>query len=421
MARLKPQIVFPIAISAASAVGLAKTLLLAAILAPEDFGRYAAFIGIAVVATVLISFGRIERTTKAWPRAWEAGGFDFLRADYAQAMRVLAGRGLALSAIGLMLAGFGLAGGAFGSITASGIALGSLLIVPGAVLLLTASGLRAAGSMRKLLAFTAARSGLTLLLATPLAWITGWQGALAGELVGQGLVAIWSWATVRRFFSGGAAGDGFAEGAMAVSHGRTLYASNLVGSLVPFGGRGFVALIADAAMAGAYAVAMVFVQVAQMFAGSVAQREGPLVIKLAQRGEIGLLRRLAIPALLMVLLAGGSFAIFMLSLAFPPARAFWDSYALGPIAIGMTAIAMLAAFHLQLSFLLLAFDAERHVLAGSILSALVTYAGFLVAAAYGAGAAGFVAGVALGESLRALYMLGVYRMLRGARDRSAPG
>lgn len=417
MKAVSHKLLFPIAISAAAAIGLLKTLLLAVLLEPADFGRYAAFMGIAVVATIFISFGRIERTTKSWPRAWETGGFAFLRSDYSGAMRVLAGRGVALSLAGVLAAAFAYLGGFVGAPTAAGITLGSLLILPGAILLLTASGLRAVGSMRKLLAFTSARSGLALLIAAPLAALAGWEWALAGELVAQSLVAVWSWLAVRSEIAAGENRADFAERTTAIGEGRTLYASNLVGSLVPFGGRGFIALIADAAMAGAYAVAMVFVQVAQMFAGSVAQREGPLIIKLAQRGETGLLRQLVVPALLIALLAAGSFAAFLVSLAIPEAREFWAGYGLGPVAIGLTAIAMLAAFHMQLSFVLLALDGERDVLRGSILSAAATYSGFLIASLTGAGAAGFVAGVALGESLRAAYMLVAYRALRNARDR----
>ncbi len=421
MPRLSPALLFPVAISAAAAIGLVKTLLLAALLEPASFGRYAVFMGVAVVATILISLGRIERTTKAWPRAWEEGDFAFLARDQASASRLLALRGSIVAMVMLALAGLGTVAGWLPETTATGLALAALLVVPGVILLLTASGMRAIGSMRLLLAFTTARSGLALLIAAPLAMLAGWEWALAGEALAQALVALWSWLTVRRRFAAPShdAANAFEETAGAVREGRQLYSSNLIGSLVPFGGRGFIALIADAATAGAYAVAMVFVQIAQMFAGSVAQREGPLVIKLARRGETGLLRQLKVPAFLLTVLAAGSFAAFLISLQIPQAAEFWATYNLGVVAIGLTTIAMLAAFHMQLSFVLLAFDAERQVLRAAIVSTAVTYGGFLVASAMALGVPGFVASVAAGEGLRALYMLGAYLGLRRARDRKA--
>ena len=412
----RSQLVFSIAIAAASAIGLAKTLLVALVLQPADFGLYAALFGAAVMATTFLSFGRNERTMKAWPRAWEAGDYDFLLADGRQAMAVLLRRAvLAASLVCAAAALLGL-GDVVGVSLGAGIALAGLLVVPGIAMLLTASGIRAAGSGRMLLAFTAGRTGAALLLVVPLAFLLGWEWALAGELVAQALVAAAGWAVFRRRCEAQeqTARPRFAETPSAIAEGRTFYASGLLGSIVPFGGRGIIAVLADAATAGSYAVAMTFVQIAQMFTAAVAQREGPQIIKLVHRGETAILGRLALPGFLVLVLAAGTLAGFAASLLFAPAQAFWDSYGLGLAAIALTAMAMLASFHLQLSFVMLAFDAERRILAGSAISAALGVGGFAIAAANEAGPAGYIMGVAAGETLRCLYLLWSYFRLRAS-------
>ena len=88
----RSQVLFSLAIAAASAIGLLKTLLLAVVLPPAAFGIYAALFGATVMATIFISMGRNERTMKAWPRAWEAGDPAYLLEDSRRAMQVLVKR-----------------------------------------------------------------------------------------------------------------------------------------------------------------------------------------------------------------------------------------------------------------------------------------------------------------------------------------
>ena len=74
---------------------------------------------------------------------------------------------------------------------------------------------------------------------------------------------------------------------------------------------------------------------------------------------------------------------------------------------------MVASFHIQLAFVLLAFDAERHILAGSVMSAVLGIGGFTVAAASSAEPADYIVSVAVGETARCLYLLLSYFRLRG--------
>ena len=178
-----------------------------------------------------------------------------------------------------------------------GIALSGSLVVPGIAMLPTASGMRATDSAKLLLLFTVVRTATALFVVVPMAFFLGWERALAGEFAVQGLVAAWGWRTFARNCKAGhpSLDKRFTEAPAAVAEGRTLYASNLAGSVVPFGGRGIIALLADAATAGYYALAMTFVQIAQMFTPAVAQREGPEITKRAYRGEVAIARQLAIP------------------------------------------------------------------------------------------------------------------------------
>ena len=419
----RSQVLFSLAIAAASAIGLLKTLLLAVVLQPAAFGIYAALFGATVMATIFISMGRNERTMKAWPRAWEAGDPAYLLEDSRRAMQALVKRAALLAALAVGGAALAVAGDLVAPSLGIGIALAALLVAPGIALLLVASGTRAIGSSRLLLAFTAARTGCALLLAVPLAWQLGWQWALAGELAAQAAVALWGWRIVRARFArldASTEGSGFREGAEARAQGRTFYASSLVGSVVPFGGRGIIALLADAVTAGSYAVAMTFVQVAQMFTAAAAQREGPLAIKMVQRGQHAVLRRLVLPAIMVAALAAATLIAFLVSLAFPDLSEFWDGYGIGIPAMALTALAMVASFHMQMAFVILAFDGERHILIASTLSAIVSVAGFVMAALAASPPAGYIAGVAIGETLRSTYLLLAYRAIRRGRMAGGP-
>ena len=404
--KLSGQLGFAVAISLAASTGLIKTVLLAFIMDAASFGQFATLTGAAIVVATVSSVGTIEQTVKYYPRAWAAKEFAELARHFRETGRKMFVR---TALIALLLAALLIFGGVYAEADPATIALATTLIVSNAQVLLVASMFRAIGAAHLILIFTFLRGGFSALVTVPLALKFDWPIVVLGEALAMAFLAIGSAIVLRRRVN--AALPHSIEGTTHIGareSGRQLYVSNVAQGLVPFGGRGFINWLADPRVAGYYAFNMIAVQVAQMFAGAVAQKEGPATIKRAAAGQTSLLRPMALPFAMVFALATAALAVFLITAEIPVFAELWDRYALSPWLMAISAVAMAGSISLLLQFVLIAIDEEASIVRSSLLAVIVVYGGFVLSHTLGAGIAGFMAAVAAGEWIKSLYLLRRY-------------
>lgn len=373
--------VFFVVMMLASGLTLLRGFAVAAVLSAEDFGLYATVVATGAFAGMLVSFGLIEQTWKAFPRLWARGEG---RATVARSRRIDGRLLLRLAAVTLAAvpagwAAWGGAGAVFVAWTgpfAAGVALGSS----------GSSFLRASGELGRLGRATFLRAALALVLSVALAPWLSWPGAVLGEVLAAaaflGLVEHERRRLERSAVTVPAAGG---TGPAAAERGGTLvYAAGLMTAAPIYLDRLFVRGLMDALALGSYAFLMLFNLGANTAVGIFVQKMGPQIVRMGGSGVpvpavAAYLARWVLGTGLLVAagIAVAALAVFLTPLDFLAAK-----YALTPglfVAVGALCLGHVSVF---LDWFLIARDMERWVLAAAavLLAAMAAACTVLVVA-----------------------------------------
>lgn len=417
-ANLKADALFALLMAGAGSLGLVKALSLAWALPPADFGQYIAGLGLATIASILLSFGAVESTIKLYPTLYVRGDYALILTHARRTALSLGVRCIGLGAVFALLArlmaenqnllGFEpqiwlLIGG-----------LGWLI----ACLALIASIVRAIGNPRFLQIFTLSRSATVLMVTLPLALLFGWRATLMGEALGVSLVLVSSAFTIRRLLANSSDPQGHAsevDDSPIQTDGKTIYFATLVASTIPYGGRSFIIAVSGPAMAGAFGLLTIIAQVGQMLAGAIVQKLGPTLIKDAARGHnnVALIERFGTPVLFIGTLSLCALVALLASRALPAGAAFWASYDISALVLTFAALNIMMMVYLFMQFALVALDASRALLEGAIIAAVTCYCGFFLTAHFELGLIGYVLSVFLADFIHSGYL--VQRYLRNLR------
>lgn len=379
----------------AAALGLAKLVVVAMVLAAPEFGSYAGAAGGAAIGSALFSFGLIEGTIKRFPRFWSGGerGRIIGAAKWIGLRIVLLTSPILL--IGIVIAYIAL--GLDGLISAIIIALFALVIVLGRVVSAMNQGI---GDPSLIWRFSFFRSGAALILTIAGAYFFGWKGAIVGEIVAvlaSNAQGIW---LVRHALPLNAR----SEPAFADHH---LYVSALFTNLAASGDRALVAALAGSASAGSYAFALLFAQIGQVFVNILGQKAGPEIIK-AQRAGVSLrptVALLVIPVLGTLTVATAMIVAAYLVGYLDAGRALFSKYGIGLAEIAVSCYIAITSLYVIVEYAAVSIDREKYVTLAGASSAIGLIFGAAVAWQQEAGPLAYLFALAFARSLQLAVLL----------------
>jgi hypothetical protein len=265
-----------------AALSLARGFIIAGILSPEKFTRYAVVVTLGTFLSSLLSFGLVEGTVKQFPRIAVAGGAGNLLSLSNVAVKRLIIRALACLPL------FVLAGYLFDpQHWQESIAV--LLIACGvAVLGLLASVQRALLDLLSVALSNGVRAAFYLGLASLGALTFGLYGALAGEIVGGFFGAVASRELFKRTLRAirSSARD-LPTGDVAsikAEGGVTLFIAYTAVAAPGYLDRAYVVRFFPAADSASYALLMLFTTGAVVLSNIVGQKVGPEIISMEKAG-----------------------------------------------------------------------------------------------------------------------------------------
>lgn len=270
----------------ASILSLLRGFALAALLSPAAFGGYAVVVALGAFSAIVLSAGQVEATMKSFPRLWsEQKTGSVLSLSDRIAVR-LALRAAGAVAIVLPLAWVLGYGNASGKIVAVGtLALSTSLTS------LYMSAHRASLDLASMAPVTLQRAALALAMGCIGGWILSWPGAVAGEFCGAVLGSYLSRRKAMQL-SVLSRSDHSAAPAAAHQHGKKrhdggiwFFAAAVTAAIPAYLDRVFVAHQWSLTDAGRYGFLLLFVTGANVFAGIVAQKVGPQLIRMAHLGD----------------------------------------------------------------------------------------------------------------------------------------
>jgi O-antigen/teichoic acid export membrane protein len=420
-ANLKADALFALLMTGAASLGLLKALSLAWALSPEDFGQYIAGLGLATIASILMSFGAVESTIKLYPTLYVHGHYARILTHARNTALSLGLRCVSLGGIFALLAYF-----VMENYRLIGFEPQIWLLIGGlgwlrACLALIASIVRAIGNPRFLQIFTLSRSAAILIVTLPCALLFGWRATLIGEAVGISLVIVKSVFTIMRLLADSSdprVHTFDVDDNLIHTEGKRIYFSTLIASTIPYGGRSFILAASGPTMAGAFGLLTIIAQVGQMFAGAIVQKLGPTLIKDAAQGnkDVALIDRFGTAVLFIGMLSVCTLVALLASLSLPTGAAFWASYDISALVLTFAALNIMMMIYLFMQFALIALDASRALLEGAILAAVTCYCGFFITAHFDFGLIGYALSVFLADFIRSGYLVGCYlRKLRHLR------
>lgn len=360
-------LVFLAVMLGSAGLSMVRVLLVAAGLPKLDFGTYAAVTATGMFFGMIVSFGSVEGTVKAFPRLVARGRTAEMRARAHGLFARLAVRSL----------GLGLPLFVLGTLLSS-----QLLVIAGAAMLfalsasytsLVASMQRAVGDSRRLAAGTAFRAILTLAAVVTAAQLTGLLWTLVAEAVST---IAGCYLSERLFLRGAQAlplsgdpGPPAAEPAAGAGWDGVRVFLTYAATSAPFYlDRLYVTVTLGPDQAAEYALLALFVMAASLLVNAIAQRVGPDAIKKALEpdGAAASLRYIlgwcGITTTMWVVAVAA--AAFVLDQAWLPASL--AKYGIEPsflLPIGVLGALQASAL---LEFLLIALDQERRMLRAAL-------------------------------------------------------
>ncbi len=385
--------------AASSALALLRGFILAALLSPDGFGRYAMLFAIGTFAASLLSFGMIERSFKRFPRLVVDGHADQALTEADRISKTLALRAAAAAAICIpVLLVLGETGWVASALLAAGVAFSvgwqSIYI----------SLQRAEGDLAKVGVASISRTILALALGAIGALIFGWQGSLLGEIFGGILGGVISRHFMRAKIRDAQDSDDTARLPPVLSEQRELWTfAGFLGASVPlYLDRSVVATMFGHESAGTYAVLMLFVMGCYTATSIVSQKLGPQLIRMERGGaaKMSQLLLLARWSIGLSVLALGGMAVAGWALIDGPLQFYSARYGITWPMIGAAAVlAALQVTHLS-EWFLLAYDRESNVFSATMVLLVTLAMGVAYAALASVGIVGFIWLFALAKALQ---------------------
>lgn len=399
----RTEAVFAAFMMAASAFGFLKSIGVARVLPPAEFGLYISYLGIATLLSIFSSLGRLETTYKLYP------------------VMMLEGRGreMALHAMRLWLH-LGLTIGASGACWflvqnvlidlsgPGGFELGLILLAGWLItgLLLVASMARGVGNLRVLQMYTFARGAIVLAVALPAAILSGsWRVTLLSETAAMAvLLLISGYIIAGKARRARPSAPSNARPQDVTRGGGVLYLAVLASATVIYGGRSFVLYFVGPAMAGAFGLLTLIAQVGVMLAGALAQKLGPQLIRDAASQKLD-------PAImasslgLMGVFSATITGVLLLSSWVPAGAAFWAHYDISQWMLVLVGLQTFLPCYLFLKFLLMAKNREGAIFIAAVAAALVFFVLAGLNGWFDGGLGGFVIAFAASELVRLVIKL----------------
>lgn len=388
--------------AASSALALLRGFILAAILTPDGFGRYAMLFAIGTFSASLLSFGMIERSLKRFPRLFVDGHFRQALTEADKIGKNLAVRAAVVAAAAIpVLIVFGEAGWIASTLLAAGVAFSvgwqSAYI----------SLQRAEGDLTKIGVASISRTTVALAMGACGALIFGWQGSLLGEICGGLLGGIISrYFTLKKFRDIPEAHRPDVGTPAVITEQRELWTfAGFLGAAVPlYLDRSLVASLFGHNVTGTYAVLMLFVMGCYTATGIVSQKIGPQLIRMERGGaakssQLRLLSQWSV-AISAIALAGMTFVGWVLIDG--PLDFYSVRYGITWPAIASAAIlAALQVTHL-FEWFLLAHDKEANLFAATMVLLFALSLAVAYSASHSVGLVEFIWLFALAKALQLL-------------------
>jgi len=358
-----------------SALALIRGFVLAQILAPESFGRYAMVVAAGTFAASLLGLGRIEQTNKRFPRLFADGHAREALGEADAIGQLLLIRalvaGITIIAITLLV----------------GVPDWTMGILCGVAVSLTvgwqstyASVHRAGGELISLAHSNLARTALALTLAALGGYLLSWQGAVIGEVAAA---ATGAWISRRFAWRLSLTARPRETAPAAPNTDLWLFAAFLIGSIPVYLDRLLVSALYGSEATGQYSVLMLFVTGASTLMSIIVQKLGPQVVRLVHerasfRSQITLVAAWSTGAIALVA-TGMAFAA--VALLYGPLLPLAEKYNLGSTTLVATSLLCVAQVSVILDWLLLAHDRERWLFAAVVAYLAALAAGIAIVAA----------------------------------------
>jgi len=423
-AGVRGEALFAVIMMAASSLGFIKAIGVAAVLPPAQFGLYISFLGIATLCSILCSLGRVEATIKLYPTFYARGQGAWIARHafrlWGRLACVIAAGGVAIWAA---LALWHLGGFDAPAVAAPDLVLIALTAWLVTGLTLVASLVRAIPDTGLLQRFTVTRGGLVMCVALPAAYLSqSWRITLLAEAVAMvlilGVAVLWLKGPLRKGAQADApAGDVQELAPETFKGGGALYLAGLVNATVPYGGRATVLFLSGAAVAGAFGLLTLLVQIGIMLASALSQRLGPRLIRDAANGRLDPSIMVG-PLVMMALLSVVSTLLLLVSLLVPAGAAFWSTYGIGAGLLAIVGLHLVLPSYLFLKFLLIARNEETAILKVACITALCFYGGVGISGWLGFGLWGYVCAAAFADLVQLLVKSYFVFWKKGMRDAS---
>ncbi|WP_198152651.1 hypothetical protein [Tsuneonella dongtanensis] len=368
---------FLIVMLGASALTMARMAVVAGLLLPSDFARYATIIATGAYLATIISFGAVEQTIKAFPRLVEDGQEGLLRGRSGAIFAVLAKRSVM---VGLPALAVGLA---FDVEWASDLAISAAYALVTAGMALVASLQRAMHDTRKLALGTVLRTAVVFACVVAAAWVAGVDAILAAEIGATGFVCLLSVFLFVPRSSQSADREPETEApATGDRSGVTVFLAYGAVNVPYYLDRLYVSAVMGREVAGRYAVLALFLMFAALLVGILAQRVGPDAIRLVHRE-----RHSRSAARHMALWIGLASAVWLLAIGGAATLFSWEGlpegiarYAIEPDLLAPIAVSGVLLNVGLLEFLIIALDREAALLRAALgFLALVLMAAMAIA------------------------------------------
>ncbi len=383
--------VFVIWMLLASAMGFIKLISLAYYMPAHEYGQYLTYFGIATFASLMMSLGLTEKTTKDYPRRWLSGQRQLILIDALRISRILTLRYVTAGAIVIVFSVFNLI-----HITFLVVIYITILALTAGLLALVGSLYRAVGSQKSLQNFTLCRYVFTLLVALPAGSLLGWQGAIVGDIIGGLLSILFAVKQLRQLYRN----DTSAVPIDVVSAGNEksyyqVYFANVVVAPQSMLDRAWINNTLGPGLAGTYGVVMLIPQIVQLLANVVVQHIGPLVIKLVHLDQTTNNRQstIAFNAAMLAIFSLVLTASALLAKRLPYLDYIFIKFQISDISLVMVGVIACSQIYGLIEFHLIARDREQDIFNASFASFVIFIISFALAAEFKAGVEWFLAGI----------------------------
>lgn len=347
-----------------AALGAMRSVLVALFLLQGDFGYYSSFIGASAFCAMAISFGKVEATTKLYPRLWSVGETQQIKRDAIATAQFIGGLVFALSVIAMAIVLYQRI-----EIPVLVILIFGIYVWLNITINILASMIRASDNLTILQVFGLVRGVVPLVLVGLALWKGGWFAAAIAETMASALTLFFG-SLMYFYFTSSAAKPTFKPiEKRNDASGRIIYLANFFTSSTSTADRPIVTSALGAEQGGAYGILALIIQSGSLLIGVISQKVGPEIIRAAYVGSDfrGLLNQLRFPFITQGLVAITIFLTYRLGIEYvAPFREFFSNHAIGTNSVALASILTFLQLHMIFQFVLIAVDDERTLLLAGI-------------------------------------------------------